>query len=83
MASTEAVGEVQKLYISKLIFQERPREGATEVTKSIRLKDIPVETQIQNAENLLDGTTNVYLPQKQEFVLDWILHSLKAIKKDA
>ena len=83
MTSTEAVGEVQKLYTSKLTLQERPREAATEVTKSIRLKDIAVETQIQNAENLLDGTTNVYLPRKQEFVLDWVLQSLKAIKKDA
>jgi len=57
--------------------------AATEVTKSIRLKDVPVETQYENAKNLFDGTTNVYLPRKQEFVLDWVLQSLKAIKKDA
>jgi hypothetical protein len=64
------------------MLQERPRQSTTSVTKSIRLKTIPVATQLQNARDLLDGTTNVYLPRKQEFVLEWILDSLKGAKKN-
>jgi hypothetical protein len=51
------------------------------VTKSIRGKAIPIETQLHNARNLIDGITNVFLPNKPEFVLDWLLEKLRYDKK--
>jgi hypothetical protein len=56
------------------------RGRAEEVTKSIRSKAFPIETQLQNARRLFDGTTKVFLPGKHEFVLEWILEKLKTDK---
>jgi hypothetical protein len=64
-----------------LTSQERPRQSAELVTKSIRSKLNPLEAQLHNARNLLDGTTNVFLPRKEEFILDWLLEKLKGDKK--
>jgi hypothetical protein len=61
--------------------QEVPRQSAELVTKSIRSKANPIETQLHNARNLIDGTTNVFLPRKQEFVVDWLLEKLRTDKK--
>jgi hypothetical protein len=64
-----------------LIFQERPRLSAEKVTKSIRNRANPIETQIQNARGLLDGSVNAPVLKKEEFVLDWVLERLKSDKK--
>jgi len=81
MTVMEDLVEVFSTKTTILTAQERPRQSAELVTKSIRSKLNPLEAQLLNARNLLDGTTNVFLPRKEEFILDWLLEKLKTDKK--
>jgi len=81
MTVMEDVIEVFPAWIPILTTQDRPRQSAELVTKSIRSKLNPLEAQLVNARNLLDGTTNVFLPRKEEFILDWLLEKLRPDKK--
>jgi len=58
------------------------RQSAEAVTRSIRSKSNSIETQLRNARNLATGATQVYLPKKLEFVLDWLLERLRKNSKD-
>jgi hypothetical protein len=81
MTAMDYVVKVSSTRSPDLMSQERPRQSAELVTKSIRSKLNPLEAQLHNARNLLDGTTNVFLPRKEEFILDWLLEKLKGDKK--
>jgi hypothetical protein len=72
--------EVMPLLASLLNQKERPWQSAEAVTKSIRSKANPIETQIQNARGLLDGSIKAPVLKKEEFVLDWVLERLKSDK---
>ena len=81
MTAMEYVVEVFSTQSIILTIQDRPRQSAELVTKSIRGKLNPLGSQLLNARNLLDGTTNVFLPRKEEFILEWLLEKLRVDKK--
>ena len=56
--------------------QEPRRVSAQDVTKSIRGKSNPIESQLQHAKDLASGVIDAFLPGKQVFILTWILEKL-------
>ncbi|KAG5439837.1 hypothetical protein PCANB_000119 [Pneumocystis canis] len=57
-----------------------PIISTQDITHSLRNKLEALENQLKTADDLLNGRINVYFPQKEKFLLDWVLDKLKEIK---
>ncbi|KAG4303523.1 hypothetical protein PCK1_000041 [Pneumocystis canis] len=64
----------------RLIREDIPIISTQDITHSLRNKLEALENQLKTADDLLNGRINVYFPQKEKFLLDWVLDKLKEIK---
>ncbi|ODQ52739.1 hypothetical protein SAICODRAFT_19536 [Saitoella complicata NRRL Y-17804] len=55
---------------------DRPLETAESVTRHLRDRSVPIEDQLVYANRLFTNDINVFLPRKEEFLLEWIFDRL-------
>ncbi|EMR11630.1 hypothetical protein PNEG_00069 [Pneumocystis murina B123] len=56
-----------------------PVRSTQEVTRFLRNKSETLENKLKTANDLLNGNINIYFPQKENFLLNWVLDKLKEI----